>query len=288
LFCWGDNATGQLGQGDTEPRIVPTPVESDVLFRSVACGGTSACAIDEEHRLRCWGDNLEGKPGQADPYSAPDITRPAVVGGEGGEGSTRYAQVAIGQGHVCAIDEGGALFCWGRNTDAALGIGLEPPQTRAPMRVGAASTWVRIAGSQHSSCGIRSDGSLWCWGRNNFFELAQPELEGVYAEPTQVGDDLNWLDVSTGWFHTCALRTSGELKCWGRAIEGQLGQGGGLDPVAAPVPVASSSTWARVAAGHFHTCGVTTMGELMCWGAADSGELGLGDDERRYEPTLLP
>lgn len=284
LFCWGDNGMGQLGVGDTQARMIATAVDSDVLYRSIACGGTSSCAIDEDDRLRCWGDNLEGKPGQGDAFSAFDITRPTLVG------DARYAQVAVGQGHVCAIDAAGALFCWGRNTNGELGIGLDEGQLREPTRVGGETDWIDIAASQHSTCGVREDGSLWCWGGNAFMELAQPELDGTYPEPLEVGAGLDFADVETGWFHTCAIRRSGELRCWGRAIEGQLGQGGG-DPIGTPTPLtgpAASSTWAQIALGNFHTCGATTDDALFCWGAADEGQLGQGDQERRFEPTALP
>ena len=130
---------------------------------------------------------------------------------------------------MCAIKESGALGCWGRNTDVELGIGPEPGQTRVPMRVGDASDWLQVSASQHDSCGVRGDGSLWCWGLNTHYELGAPELDARIATPAQVGSDTDWEEVAVGWFHTCGRKRDGRVFCWGRAIEGQLpGAGRGV------------------------------------------------------------
>jgi alpha-tubulin suppressor-like RCC1 family protein len=282
LFCWGDNAFGQLGTGDTDARTVPARAAIDHVFLSLACGSNSCCALDAEGALYCWGDNLEGKAALDDAFSAPDVLRPTR--GNGGP----YATLAVGQGHACAIDREGALYCWGRNTTGELGVGEEPGQARAPLRVGEASDWVDIAASQHTSCAVRGDGSLWCWGLNAFHELSRPELDVEFHEPVQVGGDLDWAQVESGWFHTCGLKASGALFCWGRAIEGQLGQGGSVDPIEQPVMIEEPALYARLALGNFATCAVTQDEQLYCWGANEDGQLGTGDMERRAFPAAVP
>jgi len=281
LYCWGRNQAAQLGVGDTDPRSTPTQIASELSWRSVACGGDSCCAIDSNDQLYCWGDNAEGKLGQLDGPGAPDAARPVRVD------DTRWRRVDVGQGHVCAIREAGTLHCWARNTTDELGLGPSSPgQVRGPTQVGDASDWIDISGSQHSSCGVRANGTLFCWGLNSFFEVGSPNLEEGVALPRQVGTDRDWVAVGAGWFHTCAQKSSGALFCWGRAIEGQLGQGGG-DPIEPPTKVLSA-TFDRVALGNFHTCAATTEGALQCWGANDDGQLGAGDTERRYEPAVIP
>jgi alpha-tubulin suppressor-like RCC1 family protein len=283
LYCFGDNASGQLATHDTMPRLTPTAVETPWPLRELACGGTSCCALGADDQLACWGDNLEGKIGKGDPYGTADATELQVV-----QPGMRFSAVGVGQGHVCAILVSGELACWGRNVKGELGQGsIDPGQLRAPARVGDASDWREVASSQHHNCGVRADGSLWCWGLNVFHELAAPELETTFATPRQVGSELDWQHVAVGWFHSCGLKRDGRMFCWGRAIEGQLGVES-VDPLPEPNLITMPARFARLALGSFHSCGVDDTGALYCWGAGEEGQLGLGDLERRLAPEAVP
>jgi alpha-tubulin suppressor-like RCC1 family protein len=291
VYCWGSSDSAQLGVGDTDERRQPAALPFAKLVREVACGGTSCCAIDSDAELWCWGDNLEGKPGQDDLYGSPDVMSPLRVRVAQG---TRWRTLAIGQGHVCAIQDDGSLWCWGRNTNGQLGIGLEPGQTRVPGRVGSDSDWIAIAAGQHHSCGVRDDGSLWCWGENAFFELAAPDAAMTYPQPREIGAAIEWASVAAGWFHTCAIARDARLFCWGRAIEGQLGQEMPIEgqlvdlegvPLAEPGLVVVPVGWRRVVNGNFHSCGIDVGGATLCWGDNSAGQLGVGDDMRRPVPS---
>ena len=200
---------------------------------------------------------------------------------------TAWFAVDLGQGQVCAIRDDHALYCWGRNPEGEAGIGSQIGQARVPIRVGTESDWISIAGSQHHTCGVRGDGSLWCWGMNPFFEISAEDTAASFFIPTRVGTASDWATVGTGWFHSCGHKRDGRLFCWGRAIEGQLAQGGG-DPVREPTLVAMPNRWQRYALGSFHTCGVNATGALYCWGMGKNGQLGRGDNENRFAPELVP
>jgi alpha-tubulin suppressor-like RCC1 family protein len=284
LYCWGANDVGQLGLGDTTPRLEPDAVPGATAVAQIAAGGGSACAIDEGGGLFCWGDNLEGKPGQADPYSAPDVVSPQRVG------TDRWKLVAVGQGHVCGVRADGPVFCWGRNTDLALGIGSpDPAQARKPTATMTTGTFTSLSASQHHTCGVRADGSLWCWGRNEHSELSAPAADlPISSVPVQVGSDVDWAEAAVGWFHSCARKQNGNVYCWGRAIEGQLAQDR-IEPNPLPTKIESPLLWKRISTGHFHTCGVDAMtGLIHCTGENGNGQLGLGDLTRRHMPEPLP
>ncbi|HMI94020.1 MAG TPA: hypothetical protein VK509_21755 [Polyangiales bacterium] len=283
LYCWGANNVGQLGVGDLVERMVPTAVPGAQRVVQIAAGGASACARDEGDALWCWGDNLEGKPGQGDGYGSPDVVSPARVG------SDRWKLVAVGQGHVCAVRADGRVLCWGRNSQLELGLGSdEPGQTREPTETMITGTYVSLSASQHHSCGVRDDGTLWCWGGNEHSELAVPSADlprsGV---PVQVGTESDWAEASVGWFHSCARKQNGALFCWGRAIEGQLAQDR-IDPNPMPVKVPAPVQWQRISTGNFHSCGVDMQGALHCTGENGNGQLGLGDLTRRHAFEALP
>jgi alpha-tubulin suppressor-like RCC1 family protein len=188
------------------------------------------------------------------------------------------------------ITQAGALYCWGRNPGGEAGLGPDVVQARAPTRVGEADDWVSIAASQHHTCGVRADGSLWCFGSNGHNELgvvAVLDDSPVVQEPAQAGSELDWKSVAVGWFHTCALKRDDRLFCWGRAIEGQLGVRS-VDPLPAPNLITSPARFTRIALGHFHSCGVDDAGTLHCWGMNEDGQLGVGDLERRHMPVAVP
>jgi alpha-tubulin suppressor-like RCC1 family protein len=292
LYCWGDNTLGQLGLGDTVPRLEPTRVGALDDWERLACGGANCCALRAGGALYCWGDNLEGKPAQGDGFSEPDVLEPRPAATE-----QRFAELAIGQGHVCAISLDGELFGWGRNIAGETGTAPGVAQLRVPTRVGSERDWVSVAAAQHHSCGVRGDGSLWCWGKNTHQQLGLPPVpdggEDVLM-PALVGSERDWAAVAAGWFHTCALARDGGLYCMGRSEEGQLAQPAGapigtLTPVfgleATPPP---EGAFGPLALGSFHSCALQQDGTTAyCWGENNAGQLGVGDLARRYTPTAV-
>jgi hypothetical protein len=157
-----------------------------------------------------------------------------------------------------------------------------------PVRVRADATWSHVSTGGGSACGIRTDGSLWCWGRNRDGELG----DGTRTRrviPVQIGTETSWASVSAGGFHPCGIRTTGTLWCWGANLTGQVGDGTTVERPE-PVQVGSATTWETVSAGHDyegHTCGVRAAGSLWCWGYNGRGHLGDGTDTTRVAPTQV-
>jgi alpha-tubulin suppressor-like RCC1 family protein len=151
-----------------------------------------------------------------------------------------------------------------------------------------AGSYVSMSASQHHSCGVRDDGTLWCWGGNEHSELAVPGADLARSGvPVQVGTDSDWAEASVGWFHSCGRKQNGVLMCWGRAIEGQLAQER-VEPNPVPVKVMAPVQWQRISTGNFHSCGVDQQGALYCTGENGTGQLGLGDQVRRHAFEALP
>jgi alpha-tubulin suppressor-like RCC1 family protein len=281
VLCWGSNERGQLGVGDFLPREQPTELSAR-RFGAIACGGLNTCGLSRGE-LFCWGDNEEGRLGQGDPppeaagtlaYS----TVPLAVRTE-----LRFARVSMGQGHLCAISDSNTLHCWGRNTTGQLGVREAVVQLRTPGAVEPTSKFARVSAGQRHTCAIDLEGKLFCWGDN-----ARPAegLLGLNTDveqvrtPALVGDDSDYAAVDASWFHTCALKKSGSLMCWGRNEEGQLGLGD-MRPRTAPTRTGPQLVWRSFTVGQFHTCAFESEG-LSCWGANDVGQLGLDDTARRY------
>jgi alpha-tubulin suppressor-like RCC1 family protein len=286
LHCAGDNTVGQLGLGDRLPRDRFSPLPAPEDFTRISCGGDNCCATRLSGELYCFGDNLFGTPGLGDAEGSSDVDLPTRVMSD-----DRFTAVSVGTAHACAIRRDGALFCWGRNVDGELGVGREATQQRQPMRVGRESDWTNVAAGEHHTCGIRGPGALYCWGSTEFGELGlgtdMLDDETLFAEPVHVGVDDDWASVATGWFHTCALKHSGALFCFGRAAEGQLGIGT-YDRESSPKAVAPERRFRTLALGRFHSCAVDAERKLFCFGANTDGQLGLGDRMTRDAPTEVP
>lgn len=283
VLCTGAGARGQLGQGDLVDRSVLSRVELPGEAVRISAHFEHACAILRDGSLHCWGSNIEGELGQGDTYPGEDATIPQAVAPE-----LAFVDVAAGQGHTCAIAIDGSLYCWGRNTSGELGLGASAgEQTRAPMRVGT-GRYERVVAGQSHTCAITSEGQLACWGSDAAGDGHAGPV-GLVGDadvwtPTVIDTGTDWIDLATDTFHTCAVRSSGALACWGRNAEGELGTGD-TSVVETPREVAAGSTWARVAVGRFATCAQATDGSVYCTGANGDGELGTGDTDPRTSWT---
>ncbi|MDX2052302.1 MAG: hypothetical protein SFV15_07935 [Polyangiaceae bacterium] len=283
VWCWGDNSQGQLGTSDFEKGLAPRKAALPGPVSSIALKFNHACAVLKDESLWCWGENTEGQLGLGGVFpGAPEPSPREVPSVDGG-----WVGVATGQGHTCAIGRTGALWCWGRNTEGELGSGgIDPGQIRVPNQVGVATDWREVAAGQSYSCGIRGAGELWCWG-GDMGQLGLGLSMQTLSLPTRVtmGTDFRQLALDT--FHTCVQRSTpeGNLWCWGRSIEGQLGVSDPT-PRSLPAPFNSLLTWEAVAVGRFFTCGWQRDAGLFCTGENNSGQLGVGDVERRSVPTL--
>jgi alpha-tubulin suppressor-like RCC1 family protein len=282
LWCWGYNGFGQLGLGDLDARDTPAPLPQPASALAVAAGYNHVCAIPADHSLWCWGDNTEGQLGQDDAEGAPGAELPARVGT-----ASDWLGVAGGQGHSCGVRAPGTMWCWGRNTagDTGTNPGLE--QVRGPAQVGTFTDWTAMLDvGQDSSCGIRADGSLWCWGSNASGQLGVPPESSPVAAPRQVGTDTDWAQISVEAFSACGVKTDGSLWCWGRNAEGQLGVGD-INDRYAPTEVMPGASFRAASVGRFHACATESDGTVVCMGENSNGQLGLGDTTRRNIPTAV-
>lgn len=161
---------------------------------------------------------------------------------------------------------------------------------------------VQIASGGVHTCALLSNGGIKCWGNNWFGQLGSIYADMIGNEPGEMGDKLAYVDIGTnasavsivaGGYHTCALLTGGEVKCWGSAEYGALGGssqnlGDGPDEMGDKLPFVEfgvKNSVVSLSAGYYHTCAVFDDGGVKCWGKNEFGELGLGDTTARGYST---
>ena len=225
ITCWGYG-----GDGQADP---PTG-----QFSTVTAGGGHSCGLRSDGTITCWGANRDG---QADPPAG------------------RFSAVVGGWRHSCGLRSDGTIACWGRNEEWRItSCETDLPAGELPL---CDTEWARTgqadppagqfsavaAGGEHS-CGLRTDGTIACWGRNEDGQADPPA--GRFRSVAAGGTVL-----TGGGGHSCGLRTDGTIACWGYGGDGQTD--------------APPGVFTAVSAGGDFSCGVRAVGTIECWGGSD-------------------
>jgi alpha-tubulin suppressor-like RCC1 family protein/endonuclease/exonuclease/phosphatase family metal-dependent hydrolase len=275
--CWGRNDYGQVGDGTTTQRDVPTGVRG-TGWSSISTSGASTCGVKSNGTLWCWGLNNYGQVGIG--RGAP-VHRPHQVGT-----SRNWATVSTAWTHSCATKTSGTLWCWGQNLWGQLGLGSVNRLHGTPRRVGTATNWRSVSTGGWHSCALTNAGQAFCWGHNTFGELGDGTTRSR-SVPVRVDSNVTWLQLSAAWAQTCGITRTGQMLCWGFNRQGQLGDGT-LTNRAHPTAVTGGQTWTQVTTGDGSTCATADDGRLWCWGDDRYGQLGdAGSDAPDPTPTQV-
>lgn len=136
-----------------------------------------------------------------------------------------------------------------------------------------------------STCAVKSDRTMWCWGDNYEGQLGQGNRVNQ-EDPVRMGSGDYWVTAATGGGHTCAIRTSGSLWCFGRGDFGQIGDRY-RERRLRPVKVGDDLRWSAVSTNIFNSCAITRDAALYCWGKNDEGQIGNGTTTTRAQPIRV-
>jgi len=268
IWAWGSNANGIFGDGTTSNRSGAAQGPTMGGFEEVEAGYESACGRRTDGSLYCWGRNNSGQLGDG---TTTHRTVPTLVLGF----SSGVTSVGVGETHACAV-RFGALYCWGRNDYGQLGDGTTTHRQQPVAVSGLSSGVAQVVADSRHTCAVTVSGAAYCWGYNGGGRLAV----GVGSNPVTTPRGVTGLSsgvarMGVGFEHSCAVRTNGELLCWGHNNFGQLGDGTVVSQFV-PVQVQGISGVAEVSAGYEHTCARRTDGTVWCWGRNSPNMLGDG------------
>ena len=270
VICWGDNEYGQLYP----------PADK---FATVSAGHSHACGLRTDGTVVCWGDNYSGQ------LDSPDDKFIAVSAGGGFSCGVRiggtvvcwgndqsslvslaprglFITIAAGMHHACGLRTDGTVDCWGHGREARSPGGLfalpsaegpvlvDNPRPVNPIRIPtdvrtSATLETTLSVGRNHMCGLRSNGTVVCWGK---------ESRREYWSPHAVRGQ-RFSAISAGEAHSCGLRTDGTVVCWGNNRDGQL-------DVPLDVP---GGRFVAVSAGPYGSCGLWNDGTISCWGVND-------------------
>ena len=280
LWAWGLNGQGQLGDGTTTTRLTPVRIGGDTDWSSVACGGYHTLAMKQDGSLWAWGRNEHGQLGVNDKV---DRASPARVSGR------YWVDVACGDGHTLAVADDGALYGWGSNFDSqvdnqAVGGGMYVVEWWSPHHIGADNDWASVACGRYYSMAVKTTGSLWGWGDNDYGQLGDGTITDRTTGPKRIGSAADWTRVSCGSYHSVGLRSTGALYAWGRNSDGQVGDGTTTDR-RSPVGIGGDTDWTHIACGGYQTITMKAGEDCWTWGSNVDGQLGNGTSDDASAPT---
>lgn len=282
LWCWGQNADGQLTDRMGLDRS--TPVRSDYTDVAGASAGTvHLCTRSSAGGIACSGYNGTGQLGNGE-RTTELLPPPAIAGLE------QVSSIALGTEHTCAV-AGGAVFCWGENRAGQLGDGTLTARSR-PMRAVGVPSAIAVAVGRIHSCALLADHTAMCWGDNEIGQIGDAMHAAPIALPSRVvnddGSPLGGItQLAAGGDHTCALTDTG-VWCWGSNRDSEAG----VSPMTSfkrdtPVRVPLPAGVRELALGDNHSCALNANQTIMCWGASDNGERGDGTIATTEIPTLV-
>lgn len=271
IWSWGFDNHGDLGQNtDGVDLSSPTQIgtDTDWTFISASNWYWGACAgIKTDGSMWLWGYNSNGNLGDdsTDDKSSPVQT---VTGGND------WAYVSCSAYHTGAIKIDGTLWMFGNNSRGELGDDTSDDKSSPVQTITGGTNWVQVSCSRYNTAAIKSDGTLWMWGRNSEGQLGTGDTVEVSSPVQTITGGTNWAQVSVGRYFTGAIKTDGTLWMWGQNNSGALGTSDTQDYSSPVQTICGGNNWAQVSCSYYFTAAIKTDGSLWVWGANGDGQAG--------------
>jgi hypothetical protein len=261
----------------------PVPVAGITNAVAVSAGWEHSCALLASGEVRCWGSDSDGQLGDGDGNVESFEPLPVPV-----VGLTDAEAVSTGDRHTCALRNGGAMVCWGRDARGQLGNDALQEDSSVPVPVAGITNALAISAGANHTCALRSGGTLSCWGFDNSGQLGNGAPFEDRPTPEAVVGISDAVALAAGREHTCTVRSGGAMACWGNDANGQLGNGDAeSDNQPVPVGVINLPPAAAASAGEIHACARLSDGFVRCWGSSFYGQVGDGAFTERAEPVAV-
>ena len=284
LFTWGINNQGELAQNNQVYRSSPTQVGAQTSWKTVV-SGTENCmfATQVNGTLWAWGNNQNGQLG-INLVGSADRSSPVQIGA-----LTNWSSVSAGKEFALAIKTDGTLWAWGINDYGLLAQNLNPTELvlkSSPVQVGSDTNWYQAAAGDQAGYAIKTNGTIWAWGRGINGSLGIDLSSGDRSSPVQIGALTNWSKVFGGLYRAMAIKTDGTLWLWGAGSYGALGTGNSIYR-SSPTQIGALTNWASGALNEYHNFAVKTDGTLWAWGKNNAGQLGLNNTVSCSSPVQV-
>tara|TARA_B100001094_G_scaffold242819_1_gene238879 strand:+ start:38 stop:1297 length:1260 start_codon:yes stop_codon:yes gene_type:complete len=277
LWTVGNNSNGELGQNNRTQYSSPVQVGTDTTWSQLSAVAT---AIKSDGTLWKWGSNSSGQLGQNQPENMK-YSSPVQIPGSWSHLSSSAA------GSLGGVKTDGTAWVWGSNTEGRLGLNEGDNAAKSsPVQVGTDTTWSAIEIGVFTSMGLKTDGTLWQWGRNNYGGLGQGD-NTQRSSPVQV-PGTTWTTPIRSNYVSMAFKTDGTLWSWGYNGYGNLGHNDRTNrdsPVQIP-----GTTWSNIDSKVDHVIATKSDNTLWVWGRNNDAAHGLNQPSNVHysSPTQIP
>jgi alpha-tubulin suppressor-like RCC1 family protein len=252
-------------------------------FTSISLRALHAGAIATDESLWCWGANSWAQLGDSSTAHRFTPTRIGV--------NSRWHKIVTGSFTSFAIKNDGSLWAWGASMNGVAGIDTNLHPLPAPTQVGKDTNWRDVSPGFNHSLGIKNDGTLWAWGRNQRGEVGDGTTVIKYT-PVLVSSSNDWKQIQAsntylGLDASLAIRLNGTL--WGWGSPSLLGDTSFNNSILVPTQIGTDSNWLKVVFGENHCIALKTDSSLWTWG--NNAEGALGDSTpyyRRWPKQIMP
>ena len=228
--------------------------------------------------LFTWGRGTYGKLGD---NTVTDKSTPVTTSA----GGTNWKQVSAGN-HCAAIKTDGTLWTWGLGSSGRLGNNAATNKSTPVTTFAGGTNWKQVSVGNEHCAAIKTDGTLWTWGRNNFGQLGDNTATTKSTPDTTFAGGTNWKQVSaSGGNHCAAIKTDGTLWTWGQGSDGRLGDNTTTTKSTPVTTFAGGTNWKQVIASGGHCAAIKTDGTLWTWGTGSFGQLGDNDTTNKLTPV---
>lgn len=238
LWLWG----AAPGLGDNTAVFKRSPVQT-VLggnnWKSISLSAFASAAIKTDGTLWIWGCNISGQLGD---NSIINKSTPVQTF----SGGTNWKQVSAGNAHTAAIKTDGTLWAWGQALYGQIGDDTVIFRSTPIQTLSGGTNWKSVDAGAFHNLAIKTDGTLWTWGRNNHGQLGDQTLVNKSAPVQTITGGTNWRQISSGFFGGAGIKTDGTLWLWGCGVNGQLGTNSTVTRSSPTQTVTGGTSWSSV------------------------------------------
>ncbi len=278
--CFGENATGQLGNGANTDSNVPVNAGTLTGIVAVSAGGDQleahSMALKSDGTVWAWGSNLYGALGNGSTNNTNTPVQSITL--------TNVVAIAAGGWHSVALKNDGTVWTWGWNMDGQLGDGATTDKTIAAQVPNLTNVTAIAAGTYHVLA-LKDDSTVWAWGDNVSGQIGNNSTTDQKT-PVQVSGLTGVVKIKAGRFFSLAIKSDGTVWAWGENLYGQLGDGTTTDRHT-PVQVSGLTDVTDAACGAFEVHATKSDGTVWAWGRNTYGNIGDNTTTHRSLPVLM-